>query len=199
MAEGGEAWGGCGGASHGGVTKKRGHTQTISEAICSQETFFKLGREILVWQGHWGREDKRQERRRAGCMQIVFSFFFAQVEENVKETLSDDDDARVCCSGAQREARWQLSATGREIIHILRQQTDFSFVKNKKQRGPDSCSQTNRINSFYLRDQKPPPLAEIHVNYKPSLSQHSCQCQINVRPLRSLRPPLPNNTTSIDS
>lgn len=53
MVEGGEAWGvgrvgGGGVASHGGVTKKRGHTQTISEAICSQETFFKLGREILV-------------------------------------------------------------------------------------------------------------------------------------------------------
>lgn len=83
--------GGGGAASHGGVTKKRGHTQTISEAICSQETFFKLGEgnsrvtRTLRQRG--------QERRRAGCMQIVFSFFlFAQVEENVKETLGDDDD-----------------------------------------------------------------------------------------------------------
>lgn len=40
------------------------------------------------------------------------------MEENVKETLGDDDDddddARVRCSGAQREARRQLSATGRK-------------------------------------------------------------------------------------
>lgn len=45
---GGGGGGGRGPLAEGGVTKKRGHTQTISEAICGQETFFKLGREILV-------------------------------------------------------------------------------------------------------------------------------------------------------
>lgn len=147
-----------------------------------------------------------QERRRAAPAACkwsppapLFFFPFAQLEENAKETLGDDDD--VCYADGQRQLRQKLSATQKEMTHILFLQTHLWGKNEKKKTQKDSGlrSQANRINSFYLRDKKPPPLAEIHVNYKPSLSQHSCQWQINVRPLRSLQPPPPNNTSSIDS
>lgn len=95
-----------------------------------------------------------------------------------------------CVAVMLKGVRQQQSVKRRKIIHIQ---------KKKKKKRAGLCTQTNTINSFYLRDKKTAPLAEIHVNYKPSLSQHSCQCQINVKPLRSLWPPFPNNTTSIDS
>lgn len=71
-----------------------------------------------------GRERRRPRRLHANA----FFCFLAQVEENAKETLGDDDDA--CCADGHR----RLSATQREITHILFQNTDFSFVKNKKQK-----------------------------------------------------------------
>lgn len=47
-----------------------------------------------------------------------------------------------------------------------------------------------------FRIQNPWTLVEIHVNYKPSLTRHSCQCQINTGQLRSL-PCVSHNWTSL--